>query len=321
MLSCCQVCWCTSASVDNHILCRSVVYDPIPIDFTEVYTGSPNVVVRSNNILAACTDATPDACVFNYDDAITGRVLAVSSSSGLTPTAGDTLNISGERLQYNGGTVSVTFAGSTCAVLSHSSTDITCILSHATYGSYHPVVIVQGTGEAEIDGAVSMMSYSFAVDNISPARSGYRGGTLVTLMGTGFSTTGANGITISGAPCVEDVSVAAPNRIVCVAPQWSNTTLSSLPHASLPAITTEDLIIGFFNNYSAAFEYSQSLTPSITMVSPEAISAAKTTTVTLTGAFTSGLFSTDPSPTCGELSLHVVSYIYRLLRCPAHACI
>ena len=40
----------------------SILYDPIPARFFEVYTGAPAAVIHSNGVKAACVDALGSSC-------------------------------------------------------------------------------------------------------------------------------------------------------------------------------------------------------------------------------------------------------------------
>eukprot|EP00038_Savillea_parva_P003003 m.119932 g.119932 ORF g.119932 m.119932 type:complete len:4300 (+) comp11038_c0_seq7:960-13859(+) len=313
----------------------SILYDPIPASLFEVHTGSGAATVIANGIRAACADADASACAFAYDAAVTPVVTSTSSSGGATVMVGDVLTITGTGLQHNGGSVAVSFGGSSCSVITHSTTQITCTVGHATRGTYVPEVIVDGTGMATTTG-VAPLEYGFALNSVSPVHMSYRGGTLVTLTGTGFARRGAavdNTILVDGAAC-EEVS-ARPDQVVCVTPEAAAiANLSGTPFASLPATTSALLTVGLFDNASATVTYATAHTPSITMVTPTEISAAITTTVTMSGSFlANGFFLSGvgcearmdfvaPSGavrTCSQLTLNSTAATCVLVRGPAFA--
>jgi hypothetical protein len=286
-----------------------VLYDPIPATMLEVYTGSPAAVVRSNGVTAACVDAEGATCAFNYNDELTPRVTSVSSLTPEPIVAGATLVISGTGLQASGGgSATVTFGGSPCDITTHTPTQIECTVSHTTTGTYVPVVIVDETGLANTSDVVSGVLYGYAVTSISPLESGHRGGTRVTLVGTGFSRDATDGVinnvTIGGKPCVVvSDPPPQPDRIVCIAPPSTDTSvLATTAWAALPVTFPRTVVVGLFGDYAYpdGFFYSRQLTPSVLSVSPSELRASVTTQVFLEGSFVSDGF-TEGAPRLASL--------------------
>jgi plastocyanin len=264
----------------------SVLHLPIPDDMLEVASDAPSATVRVNGINARCTDESGGGCQFVYDDAMTGLIDEVSSDVGTTITVGSTLTIRGQRLQHAGRGATVTFGGGACDVTAHSETEIQCTVGHSSYGVYYPVVTVHGTGAATLNGGVPEMTYSYQIDAISPLSSGVRGGSKVTLTGTGFDDKemASNDITIGGAAC--KVLSATHSKVVCLVPEMNGVMFSTLEHnGDLNTTADVPIAVGFFDGFEFGtneFTYSWDETPSLTTMSPTFTSAARTATVLLT---------------------------------------
>eukprot|EP00035_Acanthoeca_spectabilis_P007825 m.144226 g.144226 ORF g.144226 m.144226 type:complete len:4359 (-) comp14100_c0_seq10:3061-16137(-) len=312
----------------------SILYDPIPARFLEVRTGFPAAVVTSNGIKAACGAPNASACTFVYNNALTPVITAVSSSGGSgVVTVGDTITITGTMLQNDAGGVQVNFGGSACAVTVHTSTQIQCTVGHSTRGDYVPEVIVAGLGRALSTNVVGL-SYGFSVSSIGPLMASYRGGTRVTLTGTGFSRDAStNAIAVDGAPCeVVTDPAPLPNTVICIVPAATSVNLTSTAFVSLAPNSPANLVIGFFDNHTIQLTYTNALTPSITDINPSEISAAITTNVTIFGAFMANGFTltsqdcvarmdfVSPSGAvrqCTQLQLHDAGLNCLLVRGPA----
>lgn len=286
-------------------------FDPIPVYMTKLAQSGTSATVVVRGIDAACEGITSQGggnCTFAYSTAATPSVTSVDTSTGTgTVVNGDTITITGNNLQYNGGGVTVSFAGSDCVTQTHTSTEVTCLVTHATHGAYIPEVTVEHTGLATIAGGVSEIEYGFGVTSISPLESSFRGGSRVSLSGTGFDPTNssANGIRIGGELCL--LVEGSFESVVCIVPEWGNETLSMLSFGEI-ANVTEPLTISLFDGYTHAelFNYRWSLTPSLLSVDPTEISAAITTIVSMTGDFLGGGFSQSGGSDC-EASMQFVS--------------
>ena len=182
--------------VDPHLESSpsSRMHTPIPDDMLELAPNTLNfstVAVRVNNINARCGDAYGAACSFEYSEHVTPAITQVdtASKSG-TIKAGETLIITGSNLQYNNRGVDVAFGDAPCTVTAHSALRIECTVGHSAYGRYLPEVNVHGAGLAT-PCADSPECYKrlfeFVVTDVWPRVSSVRGGSVVTLSGSGFS--------------------------------------------------------------------------------------------------------------------------------------
>ena len=149
----------------------------------------PTVQVWSNGIQASCGVSGPpfgQACYFQYDDALTPAVSAVSRSS---ITAGDELVITGTGFGpvTSDNVVSIGNV-STCAVTSCSSTELRCIVDHTPAGAYNISVLIlyQSRGYARVSSSVSQLVYALVIASVSQTAGSMFGGTLLTFSGTGF---------------------------------------------------------------------------------------------------------------------------------------
>ena len=171
-------------------------------------------------------------------------------------------------------------------------------MSHTTTGVYIPDVVVDGTGRADTTAVSAGVRYGYAVTSVSPLVSGHRGGTRITLVGTGFSRemdgVGSN-ITVGGRACVVVADPPPqPDRVVCIAPPSSDdAVLAATTWANLPITLPRSVVVGLFDGYthSESLLYSRQLTPSVQSVSPNALRAAVTTHVVLQGSFLSNGFN------------------------------
>eukprot|EP00039_Didymoeca_costata_P018192 m.332487 g.332487 ORF g.332487 m.332487 type:complete len:4620 (+) comp16956_c0_seq1:136-13995(+) len=203
-------------------------HSPIPDDFLESAEVESGVTVQVNGIGARCVDGGA-SCHFEYNSTMTPEVTSVTSSSGgNTVVAGQTLSIMGSGLKPGSSGVQVSFGGSDCSVSIHEDDKIVCTVSHATFGEYLPEVLVLETGLAEIHSSVSKIEYGFSVTSVSPTSGSVRGGTEISLTGTGFSLAEDNDVTVGGLPCI--ISEVSFESLKCIVPEVNDNGLDSLSH-------------------------------------------------------------------------------------------
>jgi plastocyanin len=275
-------------------------HSPIPDSMLEIAPATSSATVSVNGINAQCVDAESSSCRFEYDAAATAIVSHVAAGDVWDPsqnvtdstvlpqgdpdvTVGGLLNVFGSG--FEAGEVSVTFGEAACDVVVSTENYIQCQVNHGTYGSWMPVVTTELTGVATNAKSVKSVKYGYAVESVSPLASGFRGGAVITLTGTGFSPNmAANEIMIGANAC--EVVAASHSTVECIVPAQSEVSaLNKIAHKGAQGATAEAAVsVGLFDSFAfdEQFVYKWSETPSIVSMTPTFASAAKTTKVSLT---------------------------------------
>jgi plastocyanin len=162
-------------------------------------------------------------CSFQYLDDVTPEIFdSTSGQAGNVVTAGDEIVITGRRFLQNGGfpEVQVRIGGALCNVTDLNDTQITCVVSDMKGGLYHPDVITADAGHARIVEGANPLNYATRVDSIAPLGGSVRGGNVLAVHGTGFSTIGPeNQVMVGGhdgGACA--VISASHTTVTCYAP-------------------------------------------------------------------------------------------------------
>eukprot|EP00040_Diaphanoeca_grandis_P004673 m.29668 g.29668 ORF g.29668 m.29668 type:complete len:4542 (+) comp16144_c0_seq1:223-13848(+) len=314
------------------------LFDPIPDLMLETARVEPAVTLETNGIKAVCKDKgvaddgfmgateSSDACAFAYDDDATPIVneMRVRDKGDGVPFREDREVVQGGSIWLKGSnfkpsvdsTITVTFGGAACVFESeddYTDTIIECSVEHTTKGTYYPEVVVSTTGKASFKAGLGALTYGFELDKVTPTKSGYRGGTRVTIKGTGFSLDGpTNKIAIGGAPC--PVIETNFDYVVCIAPAYTPTDGSDISDLENDGQDRKaDITVGFFNDavYKSQFTYAWGPTPILTSIEPTAWSSARTTTIVFFGTFnnkfTSSRNVSDGSTINCSATVHFVS--------------
>jgi hypothetical protein len=228
----------------------------VPAQGTNAPTATIHVI--SNGV------TFPGSFTFTYSSSSTPTITSISPTSG---TAGQSLVISGSN--FVNGQTSVTIGGTTCTIVSISSSSITCTVASSPAGNQAVIVSVSSTGKSNSN---ILFQYALQVSTTSPSQGSYGGGQIVTVNGDGFNTSSIS-VTICGQPC-QSVSVLSNTQLTCVTP--SATASSSNQSCSL-TVTVGSL------SQSASYVYQASLTATITSVSPTRGGTGGGTTLTITG--------------------------------------
>jgi hypothetical protein len=206
----------------------------------------------------------PGSNTFIYSLGSTPTISSVSPTSG---TAGQILTISGAN--FVNGQTSVSIGGTTCAVVSVSSTSVTCTVSSSPAGSQPVVVSVTSTG---ISNADIQFQYALLVTSAAPSRGGYGGGQIVTVTGDGFNTSSIS-VTICSQAC-QSVSVLSNTQLTCSTPSQ---TISSSDQSCTLIVTVGSL------TQSTSYVYQANLTATVASASPTRGGTGGGTTLTITG--------------------------------------
>lgn len=165
---------------------------------------------------------------------------------------------------------SQTLAQATCQVLAWDTSAITCTAPVLPAGSYPIQVNVDGMGYASGLKRLSL-SYALVVTSVSPANGSIYGGTVLTVLGLGFSSNPVdNLVSIGGLSC--KVISSSAQQLQCVTQPGSAQKLNlKVQIGSTSTVLTK------------AFSYLTSLTPVVSFVSPAQTTPATSTPVSLTG--------------------------------------
>ena len=220
--------------------------------------------------------ATPVVTDISPDQAVSGDVVTIHGS-GFSEVASENY---------------VIFGDVACALSTSTSTTIECTLGNGFAGFRHLYLHVLHSGVAEVRGRLGI-TYSLTVNSISPSQGSSAGGTVATIIGSGFysaqsSSDGPaseleregvysdattisecpggwqNEVLLGGAPCTVTDSTSTSLTVI-VPPEDSGTYSGDL---QVSVVCPDRLNISQSTTLSNAYTYDASLTPSITSISP-----------------------------------------------------
>ena len=194
-----------------------------------------------------------------YTDSATPEITSISPASGKT---GDTITITGSKLDSSNGDVTVLVGQAPCKVNSTSSNCISCTLSEQSAGNYDVNVHVPGKGNAA---STAKFNYELKINKISPTTSGYGGGTRITLEGHGFGSSAV--VKVCGKVCPIAAGYNITNaELSCEVPSSNQYTPNITKDQ--PCDVKIELRSGENDTFLNGFKYLLSMTSVITSVSP-----------------------------------------------------
>uniref|UniRef100_A0AAQ5X4Y6 Polycystic kidney and hepatic disease 1 (autosomal recessive)-like 1 n=1 Tax=Amphiprion ocellaris TaxID=80972 RepID=A0AAQ5X4Y6_AMPOC len=213
---------------------------------------------------------------FSYSAAHTPVLSSISPATG---PSGSVLSLNGSGFGNDSQLVSVTINNVLCNVSMVSDSQIQCTAGNNPGGAYKVMLLHRGKGYAQSN---VMFTYELKISSVTPNESGFGGGRLTTIRGSGFSNTTV--VKICDQLCIVDRETSTSTQLLCVPPP-NNGTQSHL--------SCDVSVINLLSNVtvSGAFTYRSQLTPVVAEVSPRRGSTAGGTRLTITG---SG-FSSDVS--------------------------
>ncbi|XP_061110160.1 fibrocystin-L-like isoform X2 [Conger conger] len=250
----------------------------------EYKPGAPH---RNSRAVMECASPVPDCYQdlgsslsdgFNVSflDCFSPKVHRILPGSGTTH---DIIHIEGMGFSNASCANEVTVGGSPCHVINSTVAQISCRLSLASgleVGVRHPVSVqVKDIGTA-INVAPNEIDRRFVVlpviDSLSPNAGGTEGYTRLTIQGSGFSEDPQTAVTVAGMPC----------RVQLV--NYTSITCETSPASARPGVVMVNVGgIAAACRSTCAFQYSPSLNPQVTGVSPGIVSGSSTT-VTVSGS-------------------------------------
>jgi hypothetical protein len=221
-------------------------------------TSSATIHITSNSV------TFPDTFTLTYSSAVTPTVTSINPTSR---SANETLTITGTN--FIDGQTSVSIGGSSCTIVSASTTPITCTIRSSSAGSQPVVVYVASVGKSNSN---IQFQYALQVSNVSPWHGSYGGGQTITVLGDGFNDSNVS-VTVCNQAC-QSVVIVSNTQLICVTPLK---TISSSDTTCNLTVTVGDLL------HSVLYVYEANLTATITSVSPTRGGTGGGTTLTIIG--------------------------------------
>jgi hypothetical protein len=250
--------------------------------------------------LTVAVDGQPALCRGNCAFAY-----LVSSPTITSMTDGSTVNFTGTDLIANTSAVKVTIGGAACAVTAATTTSVSCTKTSGVVGTHTPKVYYELKGLAVYASGVSAsVTFALTITSVSPATGAIGGGTLLTIVGTGFkpslNSSYAQTVTIDGSAC--EIQSSSGTEITCIT---SKQTVSSTITVEVESQTTA----------SDAFLYDPNISPIITSHTPDYASTIVTTEIVLTGTLLDSTTSDEVTVFVGTVECYVFSASATEVKC------
>ncbi|XP_075128051.1 fibrocystin-L-like [Leptodactylus fuscus] len=232
-------------------------------DLVRTPNKKPQVEVYINGIPSKCSGN----CDYTWDPVQTPAIYSIS-----TDVSGDNriLVINGAGFSNSTGndTTYVTIGNYSCTILALTDKEIRCQVQKETAGTYPISVYIAKHGLAVSNGKNFTFTYPITISSITPSSGSLAGGTLVTILGSGFSTDST--VKLKGSGCA--VVFANLTVITC------RTSAGPEGFADVFVFTN-----GLNETLKNAFNFTSYLAPTITGISPSTSSVLGNTTLTISG--------------------------------------
>ncbi|CAM2722167.1 unnamed protein product [Rotaria socialis] len=226
-----------------------VLFNPLPGDMTRTYHTISQVEVLVGGYPSKCAN-TNNNCQFEWSSSQTPTVSSIAQNSMTL-----LINGSGFSTVLESNIVLIGVINS-CYVIAATSNSIICSIGNAPAGNYTVNVNIIGKGLAS-----SSINFTATIPlqimSFSPSRGGAGGGYLLTIMGTGFSSTSS--VTIDNNVC-SNVQMTNFSSITCIVPA---TTANSNQQAIVTVIVRSTVV-----NAVSLFTYDIGNTPNVLSISP-----------------------------------------------------
>lgn len=271
------LCDVIEASTDS-ITCVSSVCENLAEEENDV-RAEVNVIVN--------TFPTTSTEKFTFAASATPCVVNVFHSNPKVG-AGDILTIAGVNLSGAGVIVKLLQPGelfgassSVCVPVSASATEINCTVPELSAGLYKVVVQVSDKGYSkESSGGAADIVYGLSVDSFSPSASGFGGGLILTIAGSGFPSTPSESFSIS--VCHRQCTIVSLmySSVSCILPPITLTNPNPETVSCSVNVTSNQISVTAMDQ----FNYSSQLTPTIDHITPSSGGTAGGTILEITGS-------------------------------------
>ena len=304
---------------------KALWFEPMPAWMTEVpvawatpnYASNVEVYVQSNNgdvLKAVCDGSGVQGTGFSGTTSGTERDCSYIYAANSTPIVTNyslayldkqvaQVSINGYGFLYGGSNASidVTISNQHCLVTSRASTLIICNSTSVPWGSHVVKVNIFGVGDA-LRVTNKSLHYKQAIYSVNPTSGSFAGGQILTILGLGFRS--AASILVGNRVCV--LLSATSSNLTCVTPA---ARLS--PHQkNVTSLTVPITVDGFKSLQSYTYDIVN--TPIVSSYSPQNVSAAITTTLTILGERLGG---NDTVVTVDNSGCNIISVSVRNLTC------
>ncbi|XP_033119893.1 fibrocystin-L-like [Anneissia japonica] len=171
--------------------------------------------------------------------------LSISGSS-------TTITITGEKFRSNANDVIVTIGGISCIVETVTDTEINCDVGYVAFGTLSVEVYLEGYGLAQLNGQDTIWG-SPETYSLSPALGSRKGGTEITINGSGFHV-GTTSVRFDNKDCL--ITSVNVSTIICITDNHGSEEVNVI-------VTSNE---HEFNSLS--YEYSNDYTPEVSSVTP-----------------------------------------------------
>lgn len=205
---------------------------------------------------------------YNYSRAATPSVTALTPNSGVP---GDSITATGTSLANVSMVLLDDFE---CTISASSDTTVTFNIPEIPGGvEYSVTVLTADLGYAQVD--VSSLSVLLGIDSLAPIEGSKGGGSSLVITGFGFDTFGTLSVTVCDKECIIQGNVST-DTLTCLTP--IDDTIDDETICEVKIFQDSVNVTSSTN-----FTYLASLTPSITLVSPNSGGSGGGTRVTVTG--------------------------------------
>ena len=190
--------------------------------------------------------------------------------------SGNSINLQGSGFSTDPSDNHVKIGNTPCQVTSSNASAIACTLAAKPAGNYPVMVHVDGKGHATTG---MNFTYQLNIDMVSPDESGYGGGKVVTISGSGFSP--GSTVNICGNPCeIAKDYMVKDTEIQCEVPAKIQSASGVDDTCDVVVNNPENMVE---KTLSSGYTYKDTLTSTITSVSPSRGGTGGGVVLTITG--------------------------------------
>ncbi|XP_043922184.1 fibrocystin-L [Protopterus annectens] len=243
-----------------------ILYSPIMGDMLRTPNPAPQVEVFINRLPSICSGN----CTYKWDPSATPVISSINPTTG-SYADGTVLTISGSGFIINSvnETISVIVGSTDCPVISATVNQITCQVGNSSAGPGTVTINIPHLGWSERTAIATFnFTYQMNITGMSPLSGSLTGGTLLTITGYGFSQ--SSEVLVGNKSCA--IIQVNMNEIDCITPEASS------GFTDVVVLTN-----GLNATAPSHFSYDDALTPTITMIAPNASTVIGNTSLIISG--------------------------------------